>query len=978
MKGLKLFILIFFSLIILVACRDLEVPSDINSGPNRDDSQMSLFNVQYLNYDHSLIANFKVLSGQPIPLPDNPTREGYLFNGWKDDIPNNMPSNDLTFISIWTVKNYYIEFRDYDNELINRISLSYGEKIIESLIPQIKNDTFVGWNSAIPEFMPAFDLVLFADYDSVNHFIHFNTSGGDNLDSIEVMFSRSLDKLPVPKREGYEFLGWINNSYTNMPPYNLTLEAEWKLIQYPIQYNLDGGDNNPNNPEFIDIKTETFLFLAPTKTGHNFIGWFDNPNFEGNEIKFYIKGIPLNYDLYAKWEPLNIDVNYYAYDYNADLRKNISLHLNESVTDIFSGGIMTAVVTDMNRIFVWENNNNRLPVELTNYFNLTQDDKIIDISLGGFHNALLTSNGRVFTWGRNDYGQLGTRDNRSSEIPIDITNNFPLSDSAKIIKISLGVFHSSAVDSNGFVYLWGSNCCGEIARSPFPVNRDQSVNTPRSVTRDLELDINETIVDISLGEKHTGVLTSEGRVLLFGFNQEGMLGNGENTQVQYTPVDITSGFNLNSDDKIVSISLNGWHSSALSLKGELFTWGDNSTGQLGNKSLRSDNKPNNITKNFDLKPYENISDITMMRYGGLALTSKGRIFTWGSNQSGQLGTGQSSEISRQPVEVDFLYQDNNIIVKKITSGWTTNSILTNDNKFFYWGTNTSATGPNSIFNTPTQLIFNELQLIDSREFIFGAEIDSTIQKDGFYNDEWFLDASFNRSLEKLSKARENIALFGIWKVLNLSINYNLNGGENNPNNPQAYNINDSVIDLNQPTKTGYTFVGWYENDDFEGSIVSQVIPEQLVEINLFARWLINDYNIQFVINDDLVFDTLTLKFNEKISLPNNVSKVGFRFEGWYFDQEFKIPFDLDLMPSNDLKIYARLEPLLIVVEFVLNSDQDDFTDVSYAGSGLFEPIFENHIFMGWYTDSDLTVKYDFDTFPTSNMTLYAKWNQINE
>ena len=68
----------------------------------------------------------------------------------------------------------------------------------------------------------------------------------------------------------------------------------------------------------------------------------------------------------------------------------------------------------------------------------------------------------------------------------------------------------------------------------------------------------------------------------------------------------------------------------------------------------------------------------------------------------------------------------------------------------------------------------------------------------------------------------------------------LDGGENSENNPTTYKANREVIELEAPTKEGFTFDGWYKDKDFTGSAVLTIESESYADIELWAKWIENE------------------------------------------------------------------------------------------------------------------------------------------
>ena len=124
-------------------------------------------------------------------------------------------------------------------------------------------------------------------------------------------------------------------------------------------------------------------------------------------------------------------------------------------------------------------------------------------------------------------------------------------------------------------------------------------------TAEFNLAVGEIIISISTGEFHSAALTSEGRLFTWGRNAFGQLGDGT-TIDKHVPTDITNKFNLATGETITSFSLGFHHSLALTSAGRIFTWGNNSSGQLGDGTTVDKNVPTDITSQFNLVVGESI------------------------------------------------------------------------------------------------------------------------------------------------------------------------------------------------------------------------------------------------------------------------------------------------------------------------------------------------------------------------------------
>jgi alpha-tubulin suppressor-like RCC1 family protein len=358
----------------------------------------------------------------------------------------------------------------------------------------------------------------------------------------------------------------------------------------------------------------------------------------------------------------------------------------------FGGRSHSAALTETGRLFTWGANdfgqlgdgttiNRNKPKEITNKFNILPEETLDSIVLGYYHSAAVTSTGRVFTWGRNTLGELGDGSKVDRNIPKDISESFNLKPEEKIMSIALGWYTSSAITSVGRIFTWGSSNHGQLGNGSINSSADkplditeyfaltsngmlftwgsntygqlgfQSNSEIRFPTESMNLSLNsgETITSISLFGNASAALTSEGRLFTWGSNAQSQLGDGTKAQ-RSKPLDITSRFTLTSEEKIDFVSLGGNFGAALTSRGRIFTWGENEYGQLGDGTTISKNSPNEITANFEFFSDETLSSFALGGGHSAALTSSGRMFVWGANGFSQLGNGEK-EYRNKPINI---------------------------------------------------------------------------------------------------------------------------------------------------------------------------------------------------------------------------------------------------------------------------------------------------------------------------------------
>lgn len=290
---------------------------------------------------------------------------------------------------------------------------------------------------------------------------------------------------------------------------------------------------------------------------------------------------------------------------------------------------------------------------------------------------------KISSWGSNQYRQLGNGGVRDQTSPVSVRTDGVLSGKT-VTKIVSGHNHSFALTSEGRIYGWGDNFSNQLAN-----DISGTGNVPVAVHTTGVL-AGKTIVDIAANRDFSAALDSTGKAYTWGgANTFGELGIGSNNQsLVPVPVD-TSG--VLSGKTLVAISAGMSHMLALSSEGKVYTWGDwafgsgstipvsvSSTGELSGKSIVS------IAAGSDFS---------------LALSSDGRVYAWGYNSYGQLGTGNHTG-TNSPVAVDMTGALAGKTVAAIAAGSEYGLALTSEGKVYGWGTGIFG---NSSILTPAEI-----------------------------------------------------------------------------------------------------------------------------------------------------------------------------------------------------------------------------------------------------------------------------------
>ncbi len=266
------------------------------------------------------------------------------------------------------------------------------------------------------------------------------------------------------------------------------------------------------------------------------------------------------------------------------------------------------------------------------------------LALGAFHSCALRDDGRVLCWGHNYSGQLGSSANNSTDTPNPVPALVDNAALGVVKQLAVGGVHSCALRDDGRVLCWGSNIYGQLGNSS--TSGSFNANPVPALVDNAALGI---VKQLAVSGTHSCALRDDGRVLCWGYNREGQLGNST-----------TSGnFNANPVPALVDnaalgivkqLALGSSHSCALRDDGRVFCWGTNHEGQLGNSTTSGSSTPNPVPALVDNATLGIVKQLALGNFHSCALRDDGRVLCWGYNQYGQLGTSATSgTISPNPV-----------------------------------------------------------------------------------------------------------------------------------------------------------------------------------------------------------------------------------------------------------------------------------------------------------------------------------------
>jgi alpha-tubulin suppressor-like RCC1 family protein len=275
---------------------------------------------------------------------------------------------------------------------------------------------------------------------------------------------------------------------------------------------------------------------------------------------------------------------------------------------------------------------------------------------GYFHTIALKTDGTLWTWGYNLFGQLGGNNLTTRSTPITT-----LLGGTNWKSIACGTYHTVALKTDGSLWNWGRNDFGQLG-----VNDTTRRSTP--VTTLLG---GTNWKSIASGGNHTVALKTDGTLWSWGYNSDGQLGVNDITSRSTPVTTLLGGTNWK------SIAGGGYHTVALKTDGTLWSWGRNSSGQLGGNNLTTRSTP--ITT---LLGGTNWKSVAGGQYHTVALKTDGTLWSWGRNTYGALGVNNITSIS---TPVTTLLGGTNW--KSIACGNYHTVALKTDGTLWNWGRN---------------------------------------------------------------------------------------------------------------------------------------------------------------------------------------------------------------------------------------------------------------------------------------------------
>ena len=783
-----------------------------------------------------------------------PTKDGYNFIGWylnnslvkTINIDTFNENSSITLVAKFEAKEYKVT---YINELGNQEeskTIKYDEKLDLIDGEEIAGYEFAGWyldNVKIESgvtFNYLNNITLIARYNIINYTITYELDGGTNsLSNPSTYNVENTITFANPTKTGYRFTGWTYNdspiTSTEGLTGNITVKANWEIINYDITYVLDGGTNNPSNPSTYNVE-DNVTFEDPTKTGYTFTGWYTDSQFK-DEVDSIEKGNIGNVTLYAKWEANTYTVTF--------------------------------------------NNNGNTSTQTFTY------DEAQTLTL----NSENRPGYRFMGWSTSENGSVAYADGASV---INLTSN---------------------KDGNVNLYaVW------EVVSYTITYELDGGTNNPSNpITYNVE-DIVNFEIPTKTGYTFTGWTYNDEPIT----TTEGLTGN-ITVKANYVANTYTVTFNNNGESSTQSFTYDvaqGLTPNSITRPGYRFMgWSLSENGSVAYADGAS------------------VINLTSENDGNVNLYAVWEIVSYTITYELDSGTNNPSNPTTYNVE------DNVTFTNPTKTGYTFTGWTYNDSPI------TSTEGLTENITVKANYVANKYQIhfdvdglveIDSIEVTYNQRIGDilpVLDLDTLVFNYWY----YLEDDRQVTINKDTIYLYDhdITVKAELSGDYNVvyetNGGINSNNNPTRINVdelNESIL-LENPTRNGYTFDGWYLTSDFSSDRVYEITLALLANANnatitLYAKWNINSYNVNYVDQDGEIIKTETLNYGSYLNFFTP-TKEGQIFDNWYLNGTV---FDFNTPVTSDITLVAMYRLRQLSTTVTINGDIINVVVSSIDGLGI--------------------------------------------
>lgn len=262
----------------------------------------------------------------------------------------------------------------------------------------------------------------------------------------------------------------------------------------------------------------------------------------------------------------------------------------------------------------------------------------------GSTNCTIRVDETLWCWGHNENGEVGDGTTTNRAVPTQVAGPGGVGFLEGVVHVAGGFDHTCAARGDGTVWCWGYNGGGQLGDGTITDRL-----TPVQVRGPGGVGFLQGAVRVMAGDYHSCALKDDQTLWCWGWNGLGQLGDGT-TSNRHTPVQVLGPGGVGTLGGLVDASAGGEHTCAVGSSGEVWCWGQNDDGQLGDGTTSSHSVPEPVVGPGGAGWFSGAVAVRPAFQHTCLLTGSGEVWCWGLGTSGQNGDGTWSS-STVPVQV---------------------------------------------------------------------------------------------------------------------------------------------------------------------------------------------------------------------------------------------------------------------------------------------------------------------------------------
>ena len=875
-----------------------------------------------------------------------PTRTGYTFGGWFNSGTKvqsgawNIASN-VTLKARWTGNQYTITLDANGGSVSsNTLTVTYDTNY-KLPIPTRTGYTFAGWYDGSTQFSSGkwtttSNVKLTAKWSKDSYSVSYNMNGGTNATANPKTYTvNDSFMLAVPTKTGYTFLGWtyegqstptLTVTITEGTTGNLSFTANWKGSDYTITFDANGGSVSTES-QTVTYGSD-YTLPIPTKTGHTFLGWYE----DDTQVTDGTWARTSDLALTARWEATNYSVSY-EMDGGVDATANPS---DYTINDSFT---LVAPTKTGYTFLGWTYEGQSTPT-------LT-----VSIAEGTTGNLSYTANWEIINYTITLDANGGSVS--STSITVNYNSSYTLPEATKTGYTFAGWYNGTVRYTSGtWTELSNVTLTAKWTFNEYSLTYENVTIVPNDIT--VTFDYNYS------GSTATTVTLSNGQTLSYPTvpTRSGYAFAG-----WYTDSDCTTSYAF-SDTITEDITIYAkWVSMTSSYYSVEYVDIANYNNSSNKKSVTASSYYSTnyyyftcyTTGSYTLNAYYTSGDFYFNAYNVTQGTSLMSTNLYGSNTS--------KSITFTANAGDVIYVSLYKYSSSGSAGYGT----------FYV---TNASYPTSTATASCSEVAGLVYDTTSNHTIF-VEFGENFTlleptREGYTFNGWYNgDTKFEDGVWNIT---DNVTLTARWTANTYTITFDANGGSVASDSQTV--TYDSGYTLPTPTRTGYTFGGWFCGDaEYAGGTWLTTENTTLV-----AQWTPNN-DISYVVNhyqQNANDDEYTLESTENLTgtADAEITPAVKSFTHFISPSAQTVT----IAPDGSLIVNYYYDRVTYDLTYVTNGGDTIETQTYKYDQTLVvaTPTRTDYTFGGWFTDAALSTAYSATATLNQDITIYAYWTEENK